>query len=508
MQSIRLSSYVAALVMLAFASPSVANDRLPTRLHAPYRAAWVEVEKYTRFILKKVWEKRLAEAKAKAKAKSPSGAVMQDTVDDIVHIVLPFTKRILNDVVFGTGETHLRLTMPKRGKLALAGRGVVVDAEPLTSDPVEAARQAVDALGSRPERDLHDQLEQALTEDLDHMVERHVERAFGKGGSKGRPRKEFRTLSSGYEATYAQKTRPEIHRFAYWWLRAKKRNELTQLAASLSQPELDRAQHRGAIWGLTSNVSREAWSQIRLDIDFKFGRPNWEIDRRRIRRRIDQDLAQGTWALAKLVKELTAIPTLNEADEHLAKRLQDELSKSPNREKAEQYPVTRDALQKELQRLTHELDPIFNRVMARVKLPADMKSLAEEHGRRFMREGYGPKLARAIDREAAPIAAFRRVVERLPGVVRASLRGFDPGNGLREGTEEWRRGAKEHVKRDVGATIDDEIEGALREAGLDTDLKTDRARRGAIKRVWRRFEIDRSIEGETERQIDKMRRGE
>src|SRR5262249_13596078 len=144
----------------------------PARLRPAYRTALAEVHKYVRYILKKVWERRLGEAGGKGAA----AAEAQDIVDDIVHIVLPHTKRILDDVLFGTGETHLRLTMPKRGVLARTGLASVA---PSAKDPAQAAQQAVAMLGGRAECDLNDQLEQALVEDIDDFVQKHVERALG-----------------------------------------------------------------------------------------------------------------------------------------------------------------------------------------------------------------------------------------------------------------------------------------------------------------------------------------
>src|SRR5207245_1545052 len=99
-------------------------------------------------------------------------------------------------------------------------------------------------------------------------------------------------------------------------------------------------------------------------------RPNWEIDRRRIRRRMDQDLAQATWAMTRLVKELDAPETARELDRELKRQMREELEKE--REKTEQYPTTGDELQRQMQKLKERMNPILDQAMGKVKLPADM----------------------------------------------------------------------------------------------------------------------------------------
>src|SRR5262249_8508407 len=154
-----------------------------------------------------------------------------------------------------------------------------------------------------------------------------------------------------------------------------------------------------------------------------------EINRRRIRRRMDQDEAQATWALSKLVKELTAPQTSKEIQQELEKRVREELAKGELRKQAEEYPVSRKELEKKLERLKQEMNPIFNKAMAKVELPDDMGGLAREHGRRYMREELDGPLADAIRRGATPHTARRRVEERMGQWVADAMARFEEPTG-------------------------------------------------------------------------------
>jgi hypothetical protein len=286
----------------------------------------------------------------------------------------------------------------------------------------------------------------------------------------------------------------------YWRLRKKERLELTRLARSKTQDELDRAWHTGDIWGMTSAASYEAWAMNRLEMDFKWGRPNWEIDRRRIRRRMDQDQAQAAWALAKLARELTSPETVREAEQHLGRRIEEELSKEPLREKAEQFPKTGEELRRRLERLRQELDPIADKAMDRVKLPPDIAPLAREHGRRFLREEQDGQTLLGIQRHAAALAAAKRVRAQLPQRVADALARFDPGRGTQDASA-LRRQALEHVKKEVAPEIGEEIEASLRDSGLGHKVGNDASRSAAVREVVRRTGIDKAIESEVHRQL-------
>lgn len=486
----------ALLVLLLTPAGAQANDRLPPKLRKAYKVALGEVKDYVRYILEKVWKPRLAELRAKGSGAAGLSAEAQTSADDIVHILLPHGEKLVNDVLHGTSETHLRLTMPRRGlmgrRLASAGNSA--------TDVARAAREALETLGGPNERLVHDQLMQALTEDVDDFVSREVETSLGLP-AKGRSRRQVRPLSSAFQQPYAERIRQRVQRFSYWWLRKKKRMELGKLAAGNSQKALDEARYTGAIWGLTALASKEAWSMTRLDIDFKWGYPNWEIDRRRIRRRIEQDLSDGTWALSKLVKELGSLRTQKEVEQHLDRRLREELSKGPLKEKAERYPTTAKELGEELDKLRKELDPILDRAMARVKLPEDMAPLAQEHGRRYVHDAMGPKMTGAIRRAAGPIAAARRASEQLPGLVAKALRSFEPG-ALEPGSKAYRAKAKGHVKREVAPLLNEEIENGLRGAGLDRELESARGRKRAVQEVYKRHGIEEALEKQTARELD------
>jgi hypothetical protein len=237
-------------------------------------------------------------------------------------------------------------------------------------------------------------------------------------------------------------------------------------------------------------------------MDFKWGRLNWEIDRRRIRRRMDQDLAQGTWALSRLAKELLAPETQRQIRERLRRRVREELDREPLRREAERYPDSRGTLQERLQGLKQELDPIFNGAMDKVPLPPDMppdlQGLTREHGRRFMREELEGPLARAIRNEASSRTAARRVGERLPGWVADALVRFDPG---RAEAADARRRARDHVRAEVQPKAEEEVREALRDAGRN-DLEWDGAARSkAVRDVLSRARFGEALGREVDRQL-------
>jgi hypothetical protein len=490
-----------AWVCALLPAQSRGNDRLPVRYRTAYESGIAEAKKYQRYILRKVWAGRLHKLRAEGLDPKALAARAEEVVDEAVHILLPQTRKIAEDVLYGTGHTHLRLTFPERHKLAVGALKATTGAKPKSVG--EAVQQAIDQVGGTYERELTDRIEQALVEDAEDFVQREVEGALGLP-VVGRPRHLPRPLPPKWEERYG-KARSDVHTFDYWWLRKKRRMQLTRMATAMRPDEIDAARHDGRIWGLVSAASQETWAQNRLRIDFAWGHLNWEIDRRRIRRRMDQDLAQGAWALAKLVKELTAPETSEAIQKFLDKRIEEELSKAPLRQQAEQYPTTARALERQLSRLSQELEPILNRAMDRAALPdlqGALRELAREHGRRYVREEMPGDLSRAISRRAAKMAAAKRVRDRLAGLIASSLNRFDPGRAGQSG-EALQRKAKEHVRKEIDPIIDEEIEGALREGGRDHELLGKTSRAKAIGEVRRAFGID----GEIERQIERTLEG-
>jgi hypothetical protein len=492
-----------AWVCALLPAQSRGNDRLPVRYRTAYESGIAEAKKYQRYILRKVWAGRLHKLRAEGLDPKALAARAEEVVDEAVHILLPQTRKIAEDVLYGTGHTHLRLTFPERHKLAVGALKATTGAKP--KNVGEAVQQAIDQVGGTYERELTDRIEQALVEDAEDFVQREVEGALGLP-VVGRPRHLPRPLPPKWEERYA-KARSDVHTFDYWWLRKKRRMQLTRMATAMRPDEIDAARHDGRIWGLVSAASQETWAQNRLRIDFAWGHLNWEIDRRRIRRRMDQDLAQGAWALAKLVKEVSA-PETNEAiRKHLDQRVREELSKPPLRERAEQFPTTARALEKALSGLSREIDPILNRAMDRAQLPdlqGALKELAREHGRRYAHEELGGELMRIIQRRAAPMAAAKRVRDRIPGLVASSLNRFDPGRAG-ERADVVRRKALEHVHQEIDPVVDEEIESALREGGRDHELLGRSSRAKAIGDVRREFEIDRQIEKQVRQTLEGRR---
>ncbi|MBI3071822.1 MAG: hypothetical protein HYY84_06790 [Deltaproteobacteria bacterium] len=480
----------------AFAVPASANDRLPKRIQGPFGIARKEVQKYTKYILEKVWRPRLAELKASEPDPKKRAEKADAMVDDIVHILLPYTTKVVDDVIFGTGETYLKMTMPKRGLVALGGKPGT-SAVPASGNPTDALKQAVADLGGAHERELNDRIQQALTEELEDSAQREVERALDLP-VRGRGRETPRKLTDQYEPPYMEKIRRDVHSYIYWALRKKYRLELTHLAMSKSQEEIDRAEHTGDIWGITSAASYEAWAMNRLEIDFKWGRPSWEIDRRRIRRRMDQDQAKGAWAFAKLVKELTSKETLSAANNEIDRRIGEEMAKGPLREKAERFPGTTKELREAFERVKDGLDPIADRAMDRVKLPPDMEALARENGRKFLREELGEEMTLAVQRHAIPWAAWRRVNDRLPGMVRHALDRFDPG--VLTGAAR-RKKAAAHVRTAITNEIDDDIDVTLRELGDQSDLGNPGLRERRVREVRKKTGIDKAVDAEIRRHL-------
>src|SRR5262245_44691998 len=83
---------------------AAANDRLPSRLRASYEKSIAEARKYVRFILRKVWRPKIARLRAKHAGEAAALRKKTDTlVDEIVHLLLPYGKKLVDDVVFGTG---------------------------------------------------------------------------------------------------------------------------------------------------------------------------------------------------------------------------------------------------------------------------------------------------------------------------------------------------------------------------------------------------------------------
>jgi hypothetical protein len=500
--------------VLLFATSAVANDRLPARLRAPYAKSFAEARKYVRYILRKVWRPKIAALRGKHAGDRKALQSKTDAlVDEISHLLLPYGKKLVHDVVFGTGETHLRLTMPERKKASREAALASLQAfstgsggGPPPKSPSEAMQQALSEAGGTYEREVNDRLDQALAEDIEDFTQREVESRVGLPVA-GRTRDRMRTLPAKWEKPYQEIAREEVHRFNHWYLRKRRRLQLAHLAATQSQEELDRARHTGRVWGITSGISYEAWAQNRLRIDFKWGRFNWETDRRHIRRRMDQDEAQATWALAKLVKELTSPGSTRELENHLQKRVREELSRDL-RAQAEQYPRTAPELEQRLQALRRELDPIMNRAMDRVKLPDlpdNLKELAREHGRRYTHEEMQNDLGRAIQREAMPYAAAQRVSNSLGMWVSDALARYETAPGTQP-PEEARSRVLDHVKKEVRPLIDESIERTLGEVGLDEKLWNQETRKRTVRDVKERFDLDKAIERETDRQLNESGR--
>jgi hypothetical protein len=478
--------WLALGLLLAASLPAHANDRLPPDLRAGYDRAFAGVRDYARYILRKVWRPQLAVLAVKERDRGARRARAAEIVDEIVDLVLPHGRKLLEDGLYGTGETHVGVTRPRPRALAEASKGAPAGKDLFGTAIAQALRTY--------ERALDDRLEQALAEDLEDSVQRDVEEHVGLP-VVGRPRSLARALPPQWEPKY-RAVRPDVHEFTYWHLRKKQRLRLGHLAATRTHEALDEARHTGTLWGMTSGISHEAWAQNRWRMDFQFGRVDWETQRRRIRRRMDQDQAQAAWGLARLVKELTAPETEAALRQALREKMRERLSEAPLREKAERFPKTRDELQRELERVKDELDPMMNRAMDRVPLPPDMRDLAREHGRRYMKEELQSDFLRALPEEAAALAAARRVRERLPEKVAEALARADLDPTLEERTPEALRGA---ARRQALEAVDEEIEGTLRASGLDTDLAGARRAR-TLGEVRRRFQLDDAVDRELERQ--------
>jgi hypothetical protein len=485
-------------LLLVPTSASAANDRLPQRLRKGYSVAQAEVKRYLRYILGKVWTEPLG----KLRRGRPTLRRLRDraeaTVDEIVHLTLPQAKRILGDAVFGTGATHLRLTRPELREQARRA-AVAGLSDP---SPARSVAEAVERMGGVAERRLNDRLEQALLEDMEDFVQQRVEGALGLP-VQGRGRAYVRRLPDKWESVYQKEARLEVHRYLYWWLRKRQRLALGHLSMSMSREALDRARHQGPVWRLLSGISDEAWAQNRLRIDFKWGHLNWEIDRRRLRRRMDQDLAQGTWAMARLVKELSSPRTQAEATKELERQVEQALDGPAQRKEAERYPDTALQLRRDLQPLKETLDPLFNRAMERVELPADMppelQELAREHARRFMREEMETSLAAAIRRGAVARSAGARVRERLGAWVGEALRRFDPGAGAP------RLATKDFVRKETLPRVREKVDDALRAAGIDEFTVGRERQQRAIERVMRHNRFERAIDEAVDRELEQAR---
>jgi hypothetical protein len=485
--------FLAPLVF--FAAPAFGNDRLPKRLREGYDVARAEVRKYMRYVLPKVFGERIRALVAEKLPRPVLDERAGEVVDEIVHLLLPYAKKVTGDVLFGTDSTHVRITMPERRAAALRAAALAL---PGRATPAQSVRDAIEQLGSVAERALHDRIEQALLEDMEDYVQLWVEGATGLP-LRGRPRHWMRPLPREWKEPYERQSRAQVHRFLYYWLRKRQRLALSHLATSMTRDEIDRARHEGPVWRLLSGASHEAWAQNWLRMDFKWGRVNWEIDRRRIRRRMDQDLALGTWALARLAKEVTSTETVRQASAYLDRRLREELSKPPLKERAERFPHGARELEQEMQRLLPELDPIFNRAMDRVPLeremPPDIREIAREHGRRYGREELGGALTQKVRLHASGVAAARRVRDRLPGWVSEALGRFDPGEG---GRGDLRRRARDFVRKETLRKVRGEVSEALREAGFDELVWSEKRRARAIDEVVQgqglEQEIDRAFD--------------
>src|SRR5439155_13738039 len=80
---------------------AAANDRLPSRLRAPYEKSIAEARKYVRYILGKVWRPKIVALREKAADRKALQAETDALVDEISHLLLPSGRKLLHDVVFG-----------------------------------------------------------------------------------------------------------------------------------------------------------------------------------------------------------------------------------------------------------------------------------------------------------------------------------------------------------------------------------------------------------------------
>jgi len=465
---------------LSIAPPSNANDRLPPRLHKAYTRGLEESRRYARFIIDKVYQPKLAEILVSTSDPALRRGRIGKLVDEAAHLLLPQARRILNDVVYGTGETHLAVTFPERGKLAPLQPGE----NPMTGHML---KDAVDKASRVHERALTDRLEQALSEDLEDYVQRESE---GRTGLRvvGRPRGYSRPLPKEWQGPYRQ-IRDEVYRYTYWWMRKRQRMKMTHMARTMTPDEIDRSRDK-EMWGVTSAISEEAWAQNRYRMDFKYGRFNWEVNRRRIRRRMDQDEARAGWGLTRLVRELTDPETQEALKKELEQRVGKALDQPGLREEAEKFPESGPELQKKLGGLKKELDPSIDKAMDKVELPPDMRGLAREHGRRYAHEDLDGELTKSIQRGAAPHAANKAARDKLDDLVGAAAARVDLADPPPASNEARRKQIKQHVD----PAVDEDIESSLRRAGLDHELagKEDRAR--AVKKVREQFQLDDAIE--------------
>lgn len=487
-------------VLLASSGGASANDRLPRRVRETYLRGRTEAEKYLRYLLDRVWGQEVARLAAAGVPRAQRSARADSMVDEVVHLVLPNALRYTRAALFGTRGTHLTITEPGSARAPSVGSARV----PPAQSAKQAAQEAIAQLGGATERALEDRLEQALGEDLGDLAQQWVEGAVGLP-VQGRSRARVRPLPPEWEARYQEQARAQAHEHTYWWLRKRRRTQLSHLAMSSKKAELDRAQHEGPVWGLTSGISQESWAQNRLRLDFKWGRPNWEIDRRNLRRRLDQDLAQATWAMARQVRELTRDGVTRKAKEHLRRRVREELQKAPLREKAEGYPGTRRELEQQLDGLRRELDGIANEATAKVPLPPDMtpplQELARKHGRRYFREDLAGALGGAISDEAPLHAAHKRARDTLPGHVADAIARQDLG--ARAGEEgDARRKVLDAVRQEALPKVREDVRDALRASGQD-ELRP--ARAGDADEVVRRFELERQLDEEAAQQLEAAR---
>src|SRR5258706_10762218 len=101
----------------------------------------------------------------------------EETVaDDVVHLTLAQSQRILRDAVFGTGTTHLRFTRPE---LRAQARQAAETSLAPGSTPSQSVAAAIDRMGNVSERMVNDRLEQALIEDVEDFVQQRVEGGLG-----------------------------------------------------------------------------------------------------------------------------------------------------------------------------------------------------------------------------------------------------------------------------------------------------------------------------------------
>lgn len=478
-----------ALSVVASASAR-ANDRLPAPLVPSYETARTEVQKYTRYLMRKVWAPLVQRLAVEPLHPADRAAVAAELVDEIVHLALPQAKAITRDVMFGTGATYVRIAMPELRAKAAASMSQLLKA----GKPGNVA-DAIEQASNVSQRALNDRIDQALREDLEGYAQEWVEGGVGLPLG-GRPRASTRPLPGDWEPRYQGHARAKAHWFTNWWQRKRNRLSLSHMATTMSREEIDRARHEGPIWKQVSALSQEVWAQNRVRMDFKWGRVNWEMDRRRIRRRMEQDVAQAAWAMTRHVKELLAPDTMKQVGDQLRKRVEQELDKPENKDDAERYPDSRGALQQRLQGLKQELNPLFDNAMKRVELPADMgpelQEQSREHGRRFMHDELEGPLARHIRDEASARSAARRVKQQLPGWVAEGLSRFDPGA--------TKDNVRDFVKRHVLPRAREEVGDALRAAGREDLEWQSAARERAIDEVIQRKGVDAALEQEIEKQ--------